>query len=913
MPREGDVTVDCAKVRNLLLDCKLTPAAAEKKLYRHISHSVWHRMLGGSENKPLARVNVRKASAEAFVELARETLKRTPDQLPLEAIRAQPDEVPLKTPTSLEEIYVRQHGHPLLDPKQLPLPGDAARIRPTELLQAKFQSIDYWDVTGTKADLLGWCADDRRLVAGRLIHGAGGLGKTRLLIQTTAELRGLGWRAGFLNGPENMNETISRQHWQALEQLIAHGDDSGLLVVIDYAEGHQEEVRRLATALSVKTESAASHGRLMRLVLLARSAGGWWQALINERPEVQRLFHREAGATDVIAMPAIETSAQRLAFFELCLDGFAETLRGRGYQPRQTEPPPHRRQYIVDGEGHMRPLAIQMEALLHLTSAAPDLPGIDKQIENVLGLERAHWGKILRVLGREAKRDMDRGIAQVTAANGAPNRPAAERLLLADAFYKRASRAEVEPVYQNLAMVYGGADGALLHLEPDLIGEHQVASIGDTELIDGCLRWMEGEPKAEWERRRNTLLRVLQRASLPDHGEQVSAQSSALLRHLVRTRLTTLATAMVAAILTEPGGTLRNILVEQLRELDKEPLTALADALPVFSVTLMEFSLAVWTRCVEQARELLAVAAPSEESKHPIRLASLGDLATGLGRCSVCLFQLGQQEKALAADEEALNIHRQLAGTQPDAFLPSLAESLSRHGAHLVRPCQQHEALAASQEAVDIRRRLAKTRPDTFLPLLAASLINLSKALRAFGRREEALAASSEARDIHRRLTEPHSDELVLGRARNLENHSFHLSELGRQKEALAASQEALDDYRRLAETRPDAFLPDLAVGLSSHSVHLSGLGRLREALAARQEAVYIRRRLAKIRPDTFLPLLAESLRILGLALAKVERVGEALAAFEEGMRTIAPLVERHPYLGDLARQLEHECRRVSE
>ena len=62
--------------------------------------------------------------------------------------------------------------------------------------------------------------------------------------------------------------------------------------------------------------------------------------------------------------------------------------------------------------------------------------------------------------------------------------------------------------------------------------------------------------------------------------------------------------------------------------------------------------------------------------------------------------------------------------------------------------------MAATQEAVDIRRRLAQSQPDAFLPNLATSLSNHGNRLSDLGRHEEALAATREAADIYRRLAQ---------------------------------------------------------------------------------------------------------------------------------------------------------------
>jgi len=550
----------------------------------------------------------------------------------------------------------------------------------------------------------------------------------------------------------------------------------------------------------------------------------------------------------VIALAPIETGEQRRAFFAQCLDEFGATLRAQGIQPPQTDLPPDRLERIISGEGYERPLAVQMEALLHLMAATPDAPGIDKQLDSVLGLERAHWDKLLGALDREAKRDMDRGVAQVTAVHGTPDQPAAEHLLMADAFYdgRRAARADVEPLYSKLATVYGAADGALMQLEPDLIGEHQVASIGDAELIEGCLRWIEGLPEEDREQRQRDLITLLQRASLPEHGDKARDRAAALLGYLVDKRLSALAEAMVA-VMTETPGQLEGILTARIGQLDDEPLAALDEALPQQTVTLMDFALAVAERRAGLARRQLE--SLTDDANEETQLAALHHLAARVGTLGIRLSSLGRREDALSASQEAVDIRRRLAAARPDAFLPDLASSLNNLGRDLSNLGRREEALSASQAAVDIYRRLAAARPNAFLPDLA----------------------------------------------RRLNNTGAMLSNLGRREDALSANQEAVDIYRRLAAARPDAFLSDLAASLNNLGNRLSDLGRREEALAASQEAVDIRRRLAAARPDAFLPDLARSLGAQGQILRALDRHGDSANAFEEGLKLITPLLQQHP------------------
>ena len=624
---------------------------------------------------------------------------------------------------------------------------------------------------------------------------------------------------------------------------------------------------------------------------------------------MQRVFRGTGSNPDVAALPALSTGQQRVDLFQESLKAFAPLLGAQGYTLPADELAREPRRRIESGLGYTRPLAIQMEALLWLASAAPEAgaTGVDELLRRVLGLERNHWKKLIGALDEERTRDMARGVAQVTAVQGVPSPASTERLLMADDFYKghRTARVAVDPVVRNLYRVYGKPDGGVSQLEPDLIGEHHVATVGDIELIDGCVRWIEAEPDDVRAKRRRDLLTVLQRATQPEHGIKANDRALTLLDHLVSTHAKALAAELVAVMVDTPGA-LANRVNRQVETLDDESLDAINTELPIQSLLLMDLSLHVAMRRAHLARERLAVTDAAEDATADQRDAALNRLAANADTLAICLSNLGRREEALAASQEAVDIRRRLAQTRPDAFLPDLATSLNNLGRHLSNLGRREEALAASREAVDIRRplaqtrpdaflpdlanepeqprqrpfrprparggdrrqprsrghqrRLAQTRPDAFLPELAMSLNNLGNRLSNLGQREEALATSQEAVDLYRHLAQTRPDAFLPELAMSLNNLGNHLSNLGRREEALAASREAVDISRRLAQTRPDAFLPDLASSLNNLGRDLSNLGQREEALAASQEAVDIRRRLAQTRPDAFLPDLAMSL-----------------------------------------------------
>jgi tetratricopeptide (TPR) repeat protein len=848
---------------------------------------------------------------------------------------------PIRTAVPEYEHYFLVHKRRLIDPKQQKLPRDPREISPTDLLQAKYEVVPYVDVTGLKAGLIDWCVGGHRATAGKLVHGAGGLGKTRLMIEVASDLRKSGWIAGFLDRPHEQVAGTLQQRKRALDQLIDHGDEAGLLIVMDYAEARQDEVKALCEHLARRPDSDS---RRIRLVLLTRSAGSWWTELHDETAEIQSIFRRDANSPDVMELPSLATGAERRRLLLASVEAFAPTLAEQGYSRPSGDPEQDCVTTIEAGAGYARPLAVQIAALLWLTSHAPEAGAmqVDELLRRILGLERSHWQKLLGPLNETRMRDMVRGVAQVTLVQGTNSREASQHLLMADPFYagRRTAPADVDPVVRDLARVYVRPDGGLAHLEPDLIGEHHVASVADNEMVDGCIAWIGGAPVDVQPKHRRDLLTVLQRATYAEHGPRAE-RAKGLLDHLIGTHLVTVASEMMAVVVDTPGALLDRLRL-RIEALDADSLAALDAALPMQSLVLMDISLDVARRLAELARKMSddivppnsaipqgrnaiveriavlmksalrflrrkASEPPPDGSLKPQEVL-LSERAGRVGTLGIRLSNLGRREEALAASQEAVDIYRRLGQTRPDAFLPDLASSLNNLGIRLSNLGRREEALAASQEAADIYQRLGQTRPDVFLPDLASSLNNSGAMLSKLGRHEEALAAGQEAVEIRRRLAQTRPDAFLPDLAMSLNNSGAMLSNLGRREEALAASQEAVDIYRRLAQTRPDAFLPDLAMSLNNLGIRLSNLGRREEALAASQEAVDIRRRLAQTRPDVFLPDLASSLNNSGAMLSNLGRREEALAASQEAVDIYRRLTQTRPdaFLPDLATSLNN-------
>ena len=78
-----------------------------------------------------------------------------------------------------------------------------------------------------------------------------------------------------------------------------------------------------------------------------------------------------------------------------------------------------------------------------------------------------------------------------------------------------------------------------------------------------------------------------------------------------------------------------------------------------------------------------------------------------------------------------MQLYRELAAAQSDAFRPHLAASLNDLAIRLSALGRREPALTAAEEAVTIRRDLAAARPDAFRPDLAMSLAVVANCLEA--------------------------------------------------------------------------------------------------------------------------------------------------------------------------------------
>lgn len=789
---------------------------------------------------------------------------------------------PLKTRVPLHEIFFRQHGHRVLETKQRPSAEPTRVISPTELLQAKFEIVPFIDANNTRNEMIVWCTGDPRPAAGRLLHGPGGLGKTRMMIDLAAALRTQGWVAGFLERPHDWPDIVVKQRDQAVDQLIAEQDLKGLLFVVDYAEGRQDEVKRLANRIAHRPRA---HTTPVRLVLLTRSAGDWWSDFLDENADVRMLFHRDAGVADVVALKMIETPEQRLALFRASVSALGRRLSEQGHVISGGEPPMELLLRVETGIGYARPIAIQMEALLFLTSASTGGPAasIEILLRGVLGLERDHWRKLAGIEASDRKRDMSRAVAQTTALAGIASKRQAEHLFMLDAFYKgrRVSRVDVASVLSDVVIVYGRNDETIGHLEPDLIGEHHVATIGDIELIDGCAAWIGEQPEAQRATHRRNLLTTLQRATQPEHGDKATLQAESLLRRLIVAHTTDFAPDVIAVMIETPGE-LQEILRDAIVDFTLEQVEAFDSSVTDNHVRLLELGLTLSKQRVRLAVELADRAGPPQ----PIVDAQTLDLnKLPHIRLFDALYQLSLRHKALNQHTESLQCAGKtvelIEALSPPDTIPHVTRFVGakmHYGQELADAGKVEQAreqiLASTKIAWEYAHELNRGW-DT----LAIMLMNFAQFISQTGSIEEAVQIYQNAITAGRVAAQSNLNRDLAALCAMLSNIGMLLDKLGRKDEAHDHSEEAVAIARELAQREPDVYLSQLGTTLHNHGNKLEASKQLEEAVACFSEAANIRRGLAELQPSIYAPLLIGSLTNIRIYTQKLERLDEAMAA----------------------------------
>ena len=708
----------------------------------------------------------------------------------------------------------------VLSPGTWKLPqGDAP---PSKLLQARFGVVPWHDAGRAEllAELDAWADDVSLPVAAWLLQAEGGVGKTRLAIEWVRRRRERHDIAGFL-------ELRPPSDW--LDQLIGHRRP--VIMAIDDAESRGD----LADRLREVAQLAGSKHRV-RVLLLARNDGDWWQSLLTQAPELEPMLTHKPPRR---LAPLASKAPDRQKVLEAAVRAFAKHWK------LASTPVPN---IDLADPLYARVLYLHLAALLAVEAArqASPIRGAPAKLESSAVLpavldheERAWRDPSAKPTDWEGTRKLARQLMVAATLRGGLHDEEEARRVVARLQRREPTDSE-EQVLVALRRLYQHPDpnaSYLPALEPDLLGEGMVLRLVQERATINEDDWIELTVAADGsELTITTAFTVLGRTSVADR-----AGARPWITRLLRKDLSQRATLALRAAKVVGTSTVHAVVGDVLaEELEHAGTLAIARAYEKEGIPRPAVSLA---RVAEwQSRTMLegASAAGSDDA------TTLADGARWLSQHGADLSALGQREAALATTQEAVSLYRALAEQSPEAFRPALAGSLNSLG-RMQRAMKQHNAaLTTTEEAVGIYRALAEQSPEAFLPALASSLNNLGNRLCALGW-ETALATTLEAVRLYRALADRSPEVFLPALTTSLSNLGKMQRAMEQHEAALATTLEAVRLYRALADRNPEAFLPDLAGNLTNLGRLLQQLGRGAEGDAAMREAEALKARVEEL------------------------------------------------------------------
>ena len=731
-------------------------------------------------------------------------------------------------------------------------------IADSQLLRAEEALVPFEVARQPEVDKLDiWLDDPQYPHAVRLLTGAGGLGKTRLALHLCEQRILAGWHAGFLASEFDPKSLITA--WQSLRTL-----KQPLFIVVDYAETRQDDLLAL-----IKTMLQTPTDLPVRLLLLARDGGEWWDNLPAKNQICESLLSSYATSGPYRLPPLHNGIQDRQQAYRQALHAFAEAL-GAPFPDVIPE---------LAGEHFGRPLYLQMAALLALRGERPTTAqGLTRAL---LNHERRYWRGLFsgHVLA-EPERYAEQLLALITLAGGF----ATPKAVLPH--WKRVnntvlSSAQVAELFCALIPLYPGKQG-LEAVRPDLLGEALVAQAllrsSAADLLDAVLG------KDADKSMRSNVLTVL--ARLSDNYQELH---ETLIEGLTRNFAHCWQEFILVAVETPSNlPTFAEIAFGRLPSNTRNQIMGLLkERINVESVQLAQFYCFVSKFLVEKCSQQFNKKANDVE----IIEAYYGALLN----YSNHLVNAGRYEEGLEPARQALELIGRLARKNPDRFDPDYAISLSNYANHLGDAGRNEEALDYARQALNIRERLVQKNLDRFEYDHTKSLSNYAHRLSHAGRNEEALDHARRALKIDKRLAQNNPIRFDSNYARSLSNYSSYLNDLGRNEEALEPALQALELRERLAQTNRDRFEPDYATSLRIYAIRLGDAGRNKEALEHAHQALNIHERLAQTSLDRFEPDYATSLSNYANLLSDTGRDEEAREYGRQALEIFQRLVQKAP------------------
>ncbi|MFE7095215.1 hypothetical protein, partial [Streptomyces erythrochromogenes] len=846
----------------------------------------------------------------------------------------------------------------IADTAALAAAGSAPSPSPAALLLARNAVVPFRGRERELESLTDWAR--RPGFGAQLVHGPGGQGKTRLAHRLGARL-GVDGHVVLWPGARVLPT-----------DLVALKDSTRpLLVVVDYAETRIEQLAALFDAGACRVAE-----KPFKLVLLARTAGAWWEELPALSGTAEILLRERK--PEEMYLPVLEPGeAGRRTAYREAVDALARAL------PRVPGQEAHDWEGIAAGLtdpaaerlGNGSALTLHMTALADLLDTAdppgPD-PGAARQSadgveDRLLIHELRYWKRSAVSAGLLAPAEAVLGrtlTAALTAAFlfGAHGRSEAESLMA-----QLPQFADPQRLRDWLAGLYQPefAGQVWSGLRPDRLAERYAGRslAADPHLAGRFMAHCTDRQAAQ-------LVTVYARAAAHPvfNGGLDDGLTALCTRH--EERLT--GPAMRTATRTERPGPLLDALWKMADRPghDVRTLTDLSRRIPDRSQVLASWSAHVahllvleYQRCAPvvplppgetwvspgtvrppvpgqagpAARRGFigpsVVVAADPESPGTLTVRAPAEPIGYLRALLVLTHRLdhaGQPDEAAEVSQEAMRFAMSALKVMADPqsvarhdtaapeLLADIADTLQTHAARAQMAGRQDEALAMAEPAVRLLRRLNEVMPGAVEegPLrLALALGRLALIRQAAGQPERALADIAESNGMLWAMRRQRHPGTAHALAVGLSSQASLLAETGNRNEALRLARRAVLMHREGAGQDPDAHRPTLVAGLAQLADLLRDTEAQDEAAAVREQAVEQARLLVAANPAAHAGSLAAQLTAQAAQLERLQRYPEMVAALEEAVSVLRNACSVNParYKGELAASLHVQGGRLTD
>ncbi|MCU0753803.1 MAG: hypothetical protein MUE46_01605 [Xanthomonadales bacterium] len=346
-----------------------------------------------------------------------------------------------------------------------------ANSPPAALLRAEFGVVPFTGRVSEITALRHWI-DTAASIALGLLTGPGGRGKTRLAIEAATLASTQGWTTGFSSA-------------SALVTLVDHlPDNMRVLVVIDYAE---EDPSALMRALrSASARFSATTGSL-RILLLARNAGEWFQQLQESR-DLRDFFYPQRDFLRIRLTELAQNSDDGNSLFALARTAFREKLEISTHGSAQYMTTTARDALIIFTQALLVELGADLATDSNTRKSTYDPSDeCDESVvlDYLLARESGFWHRALarHGLAESHWRLFEVLVAAVAYAGGTRNPTETEQL-----FRNYARKFEIDAliieVYRLVLTATYGVDLGIESLQPDRLGERLMSRHAASEIIE---------------------------------------------------------------------------------------------------------------------------------------------------------------------------------------------------------------------------------------------------------------------------------------------------------------------------------------------------------------------------------------------------------------------------------------------